>query len=197
MFSPPTPGGTAAGTPVSSPVVGQWSPPGGTTECPPTQTSAGQGENIVTQSQILRRSERPNKGQSSRYQDYVQNISSCPGVYALDGGSVYRLEDTRNWFQHANEGNVGNLATSSDYHDQENHNYASEFVGNLATSSGYYNQENYNYASEFVGNTNGHYINQLIGVDTTPAHYPVQYRCVDTFPTNKQAQIFYMEACYQ
>ena len=102
-------------------------------------------------------------------------MSTCPGVYALDGGSVYRLEDTRNWFQLANEGNVGNLATSSDY----------------------YNQENYNYASEFVGNTNAHCLNQLIGVDTIPTHYPVQYRCVDTFPTNKQAQIFYIEACYQ
>ena len=39
-------------------------------------------------------SARANKGQTSKYDDYVQQITLAPGTYAYDGTNLYRLEDT-------------------------------------------------------------------------------------------------------
>ena len=41
-----------------------------------------------------RTSTRANKGKTSRYDDFVQQITLTPGRYAYDGSNLYRLEDT-------------------------------------------------------------------------------------------------------
>ena len=43
---------------------------------------------------ITRVSARANKGQTSRYDDFVQHINLVPGTYACDGANLYKLEDT-------------------------------------------------------------------------------------------------------
>ena len=43
---------------------------------------------------ITRVSARANKGQTSRYDDFVQQITLAPGRYAYDGSNLYKLEDT-------------------------------------------------------------------------------------------------------
>jgi hypothetical protein len=42
----------------------------------------------------IRRSTRVNKGQTNKYQDFVQQIQLSPGTYASDGANLYKLEDT-------------------------------------------------------------------------------------------------------
>ena len=39
-------------------------------------------------------SNRANKGQTSKYDDFVQHINLAPGTYACDGANLYKLEDT-------------------------------------------------------------------------------------------------------
>ena len=39
-------------------------------------------------------STRANKGQTSKYEDFVQHINLMPGTYACDGANLYKLEDT-------------------------------------------------------------------------------------------------------
>ena len=41
-----------------------------------------------------RASARANKGQTSRYDDFVQQITLAPGRYAYNGSNLYKLEDT-------------------------------------------------------------------------------------------------------
>ena len=41
-----------------------------------------------------RTSARANKGQTSRYDDFVQQITLAPGRYAYNGSNLYKLEDT-------------------------------------------------------------------------------------------------------
>ena len=41
-----------------------------------------------------RTSARANKGQTSRYNDFVQQITIAPGRYAYNGNNLYKLEDT-------------------------------------------------------------------------------------------------------
>jgi hypothetical protein len=39
---------------------------------------------------------RANKGQTSKYDDFVQPITVKPGTYASDGNNLYMLEDVGN-----------------------------------------------------------------------------------------------------
>ena len=39
---------------------------------------------------------RANKGQTSKYDDFVQQITLMPGTYASDGNNLYMLEDIGN-----------------------------------------------------------------------------------------------------
>ena len=39
-------------------------------------------------------SNRANKGQTSKYDDFVQHINLAPGTYACDGANLYKLENT-------------------------------------------------------------------------------------------------------
>ena len=41
-----------------------------------------------------RTSARATKGMTSRYDDFVQQISLAPGMYAYNGTNLYKLEDT-------------------------------------------------------------------------------------------------------
>jgi hypothetical protein len=39
---------------------------------------------------------RANKGQTSKYDDFMQEITLRPGMYASDGNNLYMLENTSN-----------------------------------------------------------------------------------------------------
>ena len=130
----------------------------------------------------LRRSSRPNKGQTSKYQDYVEQITQNQGIYAVSEDSVYRLEDTQGYCN--NKRNVGYLATPTQRLGEWNYYSLEECVRKIAID----------------------YLNQLYSADTFPTYNSIQRHSADIFPTNNQfcygeslpsynqAQIFYNQA---
>ena len=86
-----TPPGTPTGMKLGMRLGGQMLPATLVPVQPQQMTSTPAGMPVST-----RVSARTTKGQTTRYDDYVQQINLRPGTYVTDGIRLFKLEDTSN-----------------------------------------------------------------------------------------------------
>ena len=97
-----------------------------------------------------RQSSRVNKGQTTRYDDFVQQVTIKPGTYVSDGTNLYKLEDTSETNMNMNTAYIQQLPSDGYQYMPGAHTYWNSNTTNMAQNH-YLPDNSFGRSSNFSG----------------------------------------------